>query len=372
MVELSNKLYRNPAGYLDFTYGYPERINPLWIKKLQTSVPESVFENNNRTRTFIESISNYFKNTLHVTTIDLAPSAGYAFCFACDALIQKAGDEIILQDVSFEPYPKVVEAYKGKAVVVDRNPNASISIQNIKNAYTKRTRAIVLVNPDNPLGLIYSEEELKELASFCVEKNITFVIDYTFFQVSPYSKQIPLVTALKESDALSYMLIGDTGKILGLNGSKFGVLAYSDNWAQQIPQVISNYQFQHNQYNLYLIATVLTDKRFSKYLKDLNSLIGTNYSYIKSNLHPPLIVHPTDATVFCRIDVTSTGKSDVVFAHQLLDEHIGVTPMSYFHQHDRKARSHEIRISLARPTEEITQLVQLLIALRIKTTDTLQ
>jgi aspartate/methionine/tyrosine aminotransferase len=360
MVMLMKKWYLSSEGHLDFTYGYPERINPSWIKKLQTSVPEEVFLNEDSATTFIRKIETYFLNLFQAPNISITPTAGFAIAFMSDALVRNRHDEIILQDVSFECYPKIIESYKGTAVVAARGANFSLSPESIKAAYTKNTKALLVVNPDNPLGLIYSQKEMKELVDFCINKNITLVVDYAFFQISPFGKKIPLITTFNECDQLSYILIGDTGKILGLKGSKFGFLLYSENWKEIIDEILSNYLFQYDQYNLYLISTILTDNRFNQYLKYLNSTVAENYLFIKNNLHPTLKVLPFDGAVFCLIDLEATGLTDIALTHSLRTRGIGVIPVTYFYQDSRDSPEKFIRVALTRPLTEIKKFTEVI------------
>lgn len=357
MVMTMKELYLSSQKYLDFTYGYPERINPSWVKELQTSVPAEVFSHADSAQRFIGQIEGYFAKLLHVPGVSLTSTAGYAIGFVADALVRNARDEVILQDVSFEPYPKIIESYKGKAVIVPRGANFSLDVKKIKAAYSKHTKAVIIVNPDNPVSLVYSEKDMREIVAFCIDKHITLVVDYTFVQVSPFGKEIPLITTFPESRQLSYILIGDTGKVIGLNGSKFGVLAYSEDWRDPLEGICSNYFFLHEQYSLYLVATILTDKRFPAYLRKLNARLAENYMFVKDNLHPQLKLLPMDAGVFCLINIEETGLTDLSFTQLLKAKGIGVVPITYFYYDSKNSPGNIIRVSLARPHREIHELV---------------
>lgn len=360
MVQVMKELYLDPRPHLDFSYGYPESLNPDWIRRLQSHLPEEVFQGETSGIQFIRKIEEYFSNLFHTSDITITSTAGYAIAFMCDAVIRNPNDEIILQDVSFEPYPKLIESYKGKPVVVPRDANFALNVKNIKNAITDRTKAIIIVNPDNPVGLIYNEDDLNALVALCIENNLTLVVDYTFFQISPFGDPVPLVTTFPESKQLSYILIGDTGKILGLKGSKFGALLYSGNWKELISDVLSNYFFQYDHYTLYLISTILADRRFNDYLHSLNAAIAENYLYIKQHLHPNLRLLPLQATVFCLIDIEAAGLTDDSLSRSLLDKGIGVIPISDFYYDQKDSPRNIVRVSLSRPLPEIRKFVEVI------------
>lgn len=360
MTEEQTELYLSPTKHLDFTYGYPERINPAWIKKLQANVPKKIFQDEAIAPVYINQIETYFKHLFRTDRVSLATTASFAIAFMCDAVIRNPGDEIIVQDVSFEPYPRIIESYKGKPVVVDRQPDFLMSLKNIKEAYTNKTKAVIIVNPDNPLGLIYDENDMRQLAEFCIEKNITLVVDYTFIQISQPGKKVPLITTFPESKQLSYILIGDTGKILGLKGAKFGALLYSPEYAELIKNVVSYYFFQYNQYNLYLVSSILEDKRFTAYLQHLNSVLAENYAYIGRHLHTSLKLCRFDATVFCLINIEATGFTDIALTRSLISKGIGVIPLSDFYYGGKTSSGNYIRLSLSRPLNEIKKFVEVL------------
>ena len=65
----------------------------------------------------------------------------------------------------------------------DKNGLLRPNMTNISNAITEKTKAILICNPDNPVGIVYSKEELNCIADIAVEKDIIVISDeiYTEF-----------------------------------------------------------------------------------------------------------------------------------------------------------------------------------------------
>jgi aspartate/methionine/tyrosine aminotransferase len=207
---------------------------------------------------------------------------------------------------------------------------------------------------------VYSRDALEQIIIFCKQRNITLVVDYCLAEVSPFGAEVPIVSRLASSKGLSYILIGDTGKILGLNGSKFGAISYSDNWRTPLGVAEASYFFQYNQYDLYLLSTILADSRFRAYLESVNTQIAENYKYLQQALDRPFHVPRMEGGCFCLIDIGELGLADVAYTKLLMDDYaVHVIPMSYFYA-GHQAPAAKIRISLARSMADVSRLAEAL------------
>ncbi|MFN3871179.1 MAG: pyridoxal phosphate-dependent aminotransferase, partial [Aquificaceae bacterium] len=93
------------------------------------------------------------------------------------ALLLDAGDRILISDPSYPCYKNFaylldIEPY---SVKVDSSTKYQITTEHIKDL--KGYKAIHISSPSNPTGTLYEEENLKELAQFCEERNIYLISD---------------------------------------------------------------------------------------------------------------------------------------------------------------------------------------------------
>lgn len=77
------------------------------------------------------------------------------------------------------------EMYGRNFVKVPYNDNLSISIDNIIKELTDETQMLILLNPNNPMGNVYSDEEFETLFKICQEKEITLLIDEAYHYFYP-------------------------------------------------------------------------------------------------------------------------------------------------------------------------------------------
>ena len=77
------------------------------------------------------------------------------------------------------------EMYGRNFVKVPYNENLTISIENIINELTDETQMLILLNPNNPMGNVYSDEEFEMLFKVCQEKEITLLVDEAYHYFYP-------------------------------------------------------------------------------------------------------------------------------------------------------------------------------------------
>lgn len=77
------------------------------------------------------------------------------------------------------------EMYGRNFVKVPYNEDLSISIENILAELTEDTQMLILLNPNNPMGNVYTDEEFEMLFKACQEKEITLLVDEAYHYFYP-------------------------------------------------------------------------------------------------------------------------------------------------------------------------------------------
>ena len=87
------------------------------------------------------------------------------------------GDEVIIITPYWVSYPEIVRLAGGSPVFVDSAEDFHLDIDAIRRSITDRTRAIILNSPNNPTGVVYTREEIEELAVLLRNKEIYVISD---------------------------------------------------------------------------------------------------------------------------------------------------------------------------------------------------
>ncbi|QTR50759.1 pyridoxal phosphate-dependent aminotransferase [Candidatus Thiothrix anitrata] len=106
------------------------------------------------------------------------------------ALIEK-GDEIIFFDPSYPLHLSQIHLAEATPIFVSlkENDGWSFNIDSLKKAITKKTRAIILTNPNNPTGTVLSEADVRAIAETVISNNLILILDEAYF-VLTYGKEI--------------------------------------------------------------------------------------------------------------------------------------------------------------------------------------
>ncbi|PSB29862.1 aspartate aminotransferase [filamentous cyanobacterium Phorm 46] len=97
--------------------------------------------------------------------------------------ITSAGDEVIIQAPYYFNHEMATVMANCHPIIVETDANYQLNIHAIKQAITDKTRAIVTISPNNPTGVVYSAEALREVNEICRQHNIYHISDeaYEYF-----------------------------------------------------------------------------------------------------------------------------------------------------------------------------------------------
>lgn len=153
------------------------------------------------------------------------------------------GDEVIVPAPYWNSYIDIVNMVYGVPVVVEtKKENVfKITVDELNEAYTEKTKAIIINSPNNPTGVMYTKEELEEIAKFAVEKDI-FVISDEVYSCLVYSKKTPHVSIASLGKEIYDRTIVITGlsKKYAMTGWRVGFSASNSEVAKAIGNIQSN------------------------------------------------------------------------------------------------------------------------------------
>ncbi|MHC5594400.1 MAG: pyridoxal phosphate-dependent aminotransferase [Nostoc sp.] len=97
--------------------------------------------------------------------------------------ITNPGDEIILNTPYYFNHEMAIAMAGCHAVLVATDENYQLRPDAIAQAITPKTRAVVTISPNNPTGVVYSEETLRQINEICRSRNIYHISDeaYQYF-----------------------------------------------------------------------------------------------------------------------------------------------------------------------------------------------
>jgi aspartate/methionine/tyrosine aminotransferase len=237
------------------------------------------------------------------------------------------GDEVLVPGPTYPPYMSYVKFFGGKPVSYEtiEEDNWQPNVDDIRAKIGTKTRAIVVINPNNPCGALYTRKIVKEIVDLAGEYNLLLVSDEIydrivfkegFVSAASIAKDVPVIgmngfskTYLMTGWRLGYMYFYDLeGKLAELKEciEKETRVRLSANTPVQRAGVAA---LRGSQQHIGALVKKLRDRRDYAW-KRLNEMKGISCEKPEGAFY-----------VFPKVDgVGSRWKSDKDFARQLLEE----------------------------------------------------
>jgi aspartate aminotransferase len=173
--------------------------------------------------------SKYINRTMNLNTspeqflVTVGASEALIFLFmtCCDP-----GDEILIFDPTYANYLgfSSVSGANLVPVLCSIDDNFALPPQNeIEQKITNRTRAILLCNPNNPTGTVYSRDDLQFLFDLCEEHNLFLIVDETYRELV-YDDFEPLSILHLQPNSRRVIVVDSLSKRFSLCGARIGCL----------------------------------------------------------------------------------------------------------------------------------------------------
>ncbi|MCH7877253.1 MAG: aminotransferase class I/II-fold pyridoxal phosphate-dependent enzyme [Thaumarchaeota archaeon] len=139
--------------------------------------------------------------------------------------IVEEGDEVLLPGPYYPPYASYVRLHGGIPVefVVDLN-NSTPDIDDIKSKITSKTVAICLISPNNPTGVVFNENSLKELVDIANQHNLYIICDEIYDQIIFDEKFVGIGKVAGDSPVI---VLNGFSKVHLMSGWRIGYIAFN-------------------------------------------------------------------------------------------------------------------------------------------------
>ena len=238
------------------------------------------------------------------------------------ALLQK-DDEAIFFDPSYPLHLSQIHLTQAKSVFVSFNEDKEwqIDLDKLTKAITKKTKLIVLTNPNNPTGTVLSKEEIKKLARLVLKHNLILVLDEAYdFLV--YEKELFSPLRLPELRK-NIVVCKSFSKEFAMTGWRIGYV-----WADK--EIINKIHDVHLYYSVNVATpavaaaiSAIKDKRGEKATQDFIKQFTESRKAICERLNylPKLFsYHKPDGAYYVFPKYLHFKMNSFKFAEKLVDE----------------------------------------------------
>lgn len=325
------RIYHFEVGRPDFDT--PKVIKDATIKSIENG--DVFYTSNYGIMPLREAVAEKLReeNNLDYTAKEVLITAGATeSIFDSYSLILEEGDEILLPNPCWPNYINAAHIMGAKPVrysLAEEN-DFQIDFDELEGLVTEKTKAIVIINPSNPIGSMFSLETLEKLADFAKEKDILVISDEIYEKIV-YGNKDHISFASLDGMKERTITINGFSKTFSMTGFRLAYIAAPEEFIR-----VLNIIHQHNtscatSFVQYAGITALkegkegTDEMVKEYKR------RRDYIVEKVNSIDGLSLNSPDGAFYAFINIKETGVSSEEFCNYLLDEEcVAIVPGSVF------------------------------------------
>ncbi|WP_277673792.1 MalY/PatB family protein [Piscibacillus halophilus] len=348
-------------------------VLPLWVAdmdfasvpELQTALIERAQHNLYGYTTFDDDILSSIKNWLakrhqyDINTDLLSFSPGVIP--SLHALVQvftEENDSIVIQTPVYPPFFSVVKLHNRKLVenpLINRNGHYEMDFEQLEETFKNGAKAFILCSPHNPVGRVWTKEELQKIADLCVQYNVYLFSDEIHADIVFSGHQhTPIASLNHDIEQLTFTLMAPskTFNIAGLQASY--VISPNEELKKKVDQQLMRQGFASlNTFAFTALETVYNHGE--NWLDDLIIQLENNKKLIDqklANSSVDITAADTEGTYLIWLDFTKTGLSHEEIKKKLNNEaKVGLNDGKSFGDQGEQY----MRINIASPAQVIEE-----------------
>lgn len=263
----AKKLKAEGVGVVSFGAGEPDFNTPDYIIEAAKDALDrglTKYTPAAGTLTLRQAICDKLKrdNGLDYAAGDIVVSNGakHALANAFLATVE-AGEEVIIPAPYWLTYPELVKLAEGVPVYVHTSAKNSFKITptELEKAITDKTRAVLINNPNNPTGAVYTRSELNALASV-IEKHEVYVVSDEIYEKLNYEHRHHSIAAYSDILKDRTIVVNGMSKTYSMTGWRVGYSASNEKISSAMASMQSHSTSNINAVAQYASYIALSDK----------------------------------------------------------------------------------------------------------------
>ena len=233
---------------LSLTVGEPDFVTPKNIQKAAIASIEdgraSYYTPSGGIPELKQAIVSYVEREYQLRyqpkQVIVTDGAKYALYLLFQAILN-VGDEVIIPVPYWVSYGEQVKLAEGKPVFVSSTQEQSfkVSVAQLEAVRTDKTKAIILNSPSNPTGVIYTEEELRQIGEWAVAHNILIIADDIYGRLVYNGHRFTPIATISEAIRQQTILINGVSKTYAMTGWRIGFAVGDEKIIQAMTQLAS-------------------------------------------------------------------------------------------------------------------------------------
>lgn len=348
-------------GVISLGVGEPDFITPWNIREAAIQALEDGYTSYTANAGLLElreEIANYLQRRFDINyhaenQIIVTVGASQAIDLAFRSILNP-GEEVLIIEPAFVSYASLVTLAGGVPVRIATNSSNGFKVtaEQIENAITERTKAVLLCSPNNPTGTYLSKEDLTEIAEVIMKHNLLVVSDEIYAELT-YDQEYTSIANIPGMYERT-ILINGFSKGFAMTGWRLGFTAAPEEITKimvklyQYTTMCASHMLQRGAIEALRNSSEQVEKMRNSYRRRRN-LIVESFNQIGLHCHMP------GGAFYVFPSIQKTGLSSEAFAEKLLhEEKVAVVPGNAF----GPSGEGYIRCSYATSIEQLQEAVK--------------
>ncbi len=287
---------------------------------------------------------------------DIVVTNGATEAIFCTILaLINPGDEVIILEPFYDSYLASLQLAGAKIIPITlKKPDFNFDFIELKNAITDKTKLLILNNPHNPTGKVFSPKEISFIGELAIHNDFYLLSDEVYEFLTYDCDHTPTATFPQLYDRT--ITISSTGKTFGLTGWKIG-------WAAGPSKIIKAIHNVH-QFSTFCVAhpfQIAMSEALSNmdsYLLDFKKSYRIKRDHLVGGLKSSGFKVSNPSGTYFTMAFLDSGLNDIEYCKKLiLEKKVAAIPTSAFYLKSKEGES-MIRFCFAKKEETLSNALK--------------
>lgn len=316
-------------------------VYPMWVADMEFEVSDSIKNNlMNRIKhgifgydmlseEYYKAVQRWLKDK-HGYNIEYKDIIYCADTMAgLSAFIQaftEIGDEVILNTPIYGNFFKTIKGC-GRNIIesklVYNNNKYYIDFEDMESRLSNKTKAMIICNPQNPTGTVWSTEEIEKVCMFCKKNNIYLISDEVHYDFIYNNKKHTMTASIAEKFDLPVVTLISPGKSFNISGAGgASIISKDDKITQKINEFYEKMKYPFAN-SFVEPATIGAYMESDRWFEDIYNYIQENRNYFEKFVReriPNIKIKSGDSTYLMWIDCSNLNLNNEQLKKKWEDE----------------------------------------------------
>jgi cystathionine beta-lyase len=315
-----------PLWVADMDFATPDFIIEALQKRLEHPILGYTLRTSNFNKSFINWNLKRNQWQLQESWLDFSPGVVSALAVAILALTNE-NDKIIIQTPVYHPFFDVVEG-NGRQLLqnplkVDAHGDYQMDFEHLKTLIDTQTKMIIISNPHNPVGRVWTREELTELGKIALENNLIILSDDIHSDFIYKTHKYTPIASISEELAQNTITITAPSKTFNVAGLATSVVIIPN---EKIKAKYNKKLFDMHLFLGNIFGAIAFETAYSQgedWLEQLLAYLSNNIEFVVDYLQeniPAIKAKKPDGTFLMWLNFKETGLSHQQIKDKLINE----------------------------------------------------